>query len=59
MRVPTRFHNAITPDGEKHTDLSEKYVQELFEKEYPDKDVQNILKGKQKELNKSNKIKPN
>jgi hypothetical protein len=30
MRVPSRFHNAITPDGEKHTDLSEKIVQDLF-----------------------------
>ena len=59
MRVPTRFHNAITPDGELHTDLSEQYVQEIFTKEYPDKSVQSILKNKQNELNKTNKIKPN
>ena len=58
MRVPTRFHNAITPDGVKHTDLSEKIVQDLYTREYPDKDVQNILKNKQSELNKANKIKP-
>jgi hypothetical protein len=46
MRVPTRFHNAITPDGEKHTDLSEGIIQDLFLKEYPDQDVKNFLKNK-------------
>lgn len=57
MRVPTRFHNAITPDGVKHTDLSEKLVQDLYTKEYPDKEVQHMLKNKQNELNKTSKIK--
>ena len=58
MKVPTLFHNAITPDGVKHTDLSQKIVEELYTREYPDKDVQNMLKNKQSELNKTNKIKP-
>lgn len=30
MRVPTRFHNAVTPDGKKHTQLSEKIIQDIF-----------------------------
>lgn len=58
MRVPTRFHNAITPDGVKHTDLSEKIVQDIYTKEYPDKDIKSILENKKNELNKTNKIKP-
>jgi len=35
MRVPTRFHNVVTPDGVRHTaNLSQKGTQDLYAMEY-------------------------
>lgn len=50
MRIPTRFHDAVTPDGVKHTDLSEEYVKSLFIKS-DSESVRSILLSKQNEIN--------
>jgi hypothetical protein len=51
IRIPTRFHNVVTPDGVLHTaGLSQKVAQDLYKKDYGQKEIESYLTSKKSEV---------
>ena len=55
LRVPTRFHNLVTPDGVLHTKLSKTIAEDLYKKDYSSASVESYLKEKVDESTLKNK----